>query len=140
MSDSNGRIHLLGDHRAVSKIAKTDDQGRVLKHNATIEDVHRIVIEECDKVHQFYLGQIPPHVARMIQDALLAYGLIRLDPNLDIKPVEAEVAQPAEQLPRNEQVDGSSPSLSSEGSDVPPDNADIVTAFHPPLETSEGAT
>jgi hypothetical protein len=71
-----GRIHLLNDHR--SPQAKTDDQGRVLKHNASIQDAHQIAIEEGNKVHEFYLNQIPPFVARMIQDALVSYGLIKL--------------------------------------------------------------
>lgn len=131
MSDGNGRIHLLGDHRQpTSKLGKTDNQGRVLSHNASIKEVHDIVVEEASKVHSFYLDQIPPFVARMIQDALIAYALIKLDPNLDIKPVEATVEAPV--------VAGNAGGDPTEAaSTAPPKNADIVTAFHPPLD---GAT
>lgn len=54
----------------------TDSEGRKLSHNATVQDVHDIVIQECAKVHEFYLQQIPHFTARMIQDALMSYGLV----------------------------------------------------------------
>ncbi len=57
-----------------------DAQGRVLRHNATVLDVHQIVKDECDKIHQHYLVQVPNFVAHMVQDALLGYGLIQPTP------------------------------------------------------------
>lgn len=56
----------------------TDAYGRVLRHNATIKDVYDIVAAETTKVHEFYLNQLPPFVARMIQDSLMSYDLIKL--------------------------------------------------------------
>lgn len=60
-----------------SKKAK-DAQGRVLSHNATVKDVYDIATQKQTDVHEFYMNQIPPFVARMIQDALMEYGLIKL--------------------------------------------------------------
>ncbi len=68
-----------------------DAQGRVLRHNATVLDVHQIVKDECDKIHQFYLKQIPNFVAHMLQDALIGYGLIQ--------PVVAPPDKPASDAP-----------------------------------------
>lgn len=47
---------------------------------------HEIVTQECAKVHEHYLQQIPNFVARMIQDALMTYGLIVPQPGTDIAP------------------------------------------------------
>ena len=71
-----------------------DAQGRVLRHNATVLDVHQIVKDECDKIHQFYLKQIPNFVAHMLQDALIGYGLIQ--PVVAPKAEEAAPASPTD--------------------------------------------
>lgn len=44
----------------------------------TVRRARELVIEECKKVHEFYLQQIPTYVAKMTQDALLHYGLIKI--------------------------------------------------------------
>ena len=80
--ESNGPT-LLGPNGAALRPPKTDVHGRVLKHNAKIEEVYEIVAEETAKVHEFYLQQIPTYVARMIQDALMSYGLIKLNPAVE---------------------------------------------------------
>lgn len=123
-TNGNGksRIHLL-DHQPPRHPAK-DAKGRPLHRAPDLQTVYELIAEETAKVHEYYLNQIPQFVARMIQDALLSYGLIKLDPAAEEQlkaaaATPAEVAQPAEQLPRNEQVDGSSPSLSS---DQPPES------------------
>jgi hypothetical protein len=81
-ANGNGKILSLGEQGG-----KKDAHGRVLRHNATIEDVHRIAVEEAAKVHEFYLEQIPAFVARMIQDALIGYGLLVPPPGTDITPL-----------------------------------------------------
>lgn len=99
-----------------------DAQGRVLRHNATVLDVHQIVKDECDKVHQFYLKQIPPFMANMIQDALLGYGLIQqaagsavptdsgtgVAPTTDAAPV-ASVPPAPDAPPSDGKPDGATP-------------------------------
>lgn len=77
--EANGPA-LFGPNGGMARPPKTDTQGRVLKHNATVQDVYEIVAAETAKVHEFYLNQLPPFVARMIQDSLMSYGLIQLDP------------------------------------------------------------
>lgn len=77
--NGNGRIVSLSD-----RLPKTDTQGRVLRHNATIADVHGIVQEECAKVHEHYLNQIPKFTAQMIQDALVGYGLLQVVPQPEV--------------------------------------------------------
>jgi hypothetical protein len=92
VTTGNGKILSLSEQGG-----KKDTHGRLLKHNATIEEVHKIVVEECDKVHQFYLVQLPAFVARMIQDALVGYGLLQPLPSTDIVPaVEPPTEPPAE--------------------------------------------
>lgn len=55
---------------------------------ATKADVVRLVADEVSKVHEYYLNQIPPFTGRMIQDALLSYGLIKVVPGTtDIAPI-----------------------------------------------------
>lgn len=78
MSGESTGPTLLGPNGHSLRPPKTDVHGRVLKHNATIQEVYEIVAEECAKVHEFYLNQIPAYTARMIQDALLGYGMIKL--------------------------------------------------------------
>lgn len=120
---------------------------RIRKGNdfITVQQAYDMVIQECAKVHEHYLAQIPTYTARMIQDALLDLKLVKIvagdegvpiivastDPRPEMeRPVApvtdapAEVAQPGEQRPRNAQVDGSSPSLSS---DAPPPAAEMAT-------------
>lgn len=69
MSDGNGRIPIIGGHRPAMK--KDSDL-------ITVRECRAIVADECAKVHEYYLNQIPPFVGRMIQDALMSYGLIKL--------------------------------------------------------------
>jgi hypothetical protein len=98
MAEGNGngdRIHLLGDHKPKANRKQTDAFGRVLVHNATVEDVYQIVAGETAKVHDFYLQQIPPFVAKMIQDALMSYGLIQLTPDAKLAATPPEGEQPA---------------------------------------------
>jgi hypothetical protein len=78
--EGNGRILTINGSRP------TDAQGRVLKHNATIEEVYQIAAAEAVKVNEFYLDQIPAFVARMIQDALISYGLVVIPEGTDIRP------------------------------------------------------
>ena len=91
MTTGNGKILSLHEQGG-----KKDAHGRLLKHNATIEEVHNIVIEESVKVNEFYVEQIPAFVARMIQDALIGYGLLQPLPGTDIVPA---VEPPATETP-----------------------------------------
>jgi hypothetical protein len=86
----NGRILSLKEQGG-----KRDQHGRVLRHNATIEDVHSITVENAVKVHEFYLEQLPAFVARMIQDALIGYGLLE-PPPAPLPVPQIETATPAE--------------------------------------------
>jgi hypothetical protein len=52
----------------------------------TVKQAHELIVQECTKVHEFYLNQIPNYMAAMIQDALLHYGLIAPLPAPDIQP------------------------------------------------------
>ncbi len=89
--NGNGRILSLREQGG-----KKDQHGRLLRHNATIEDVHNIANEQAVKVHEFYMEQIPAFVARMIQDALIGYGLFTPLPGTDIVPqVEMTPPEPA---------------------------------------------
>jgi hypothetical protein len=90
VTTGNGKILSLHEQGG-----KKDAHGRLLKHNATIEEVHKIVVEECDKVHRYYLEQVPAFVARMIQDALVGYGLLQPLPGTDIVPAVETPAEPA---------------------------------------------
>lgn len=90
MSETNGhdanaegmsRILSIADaKRPQSKSSLTQRQRDEI--NAAI---HNAIMQECAKVHEHYLTQIPHFVARMIQDALLSYGLIVAPPS-DIAP------------------------------------------------------
>jgi hypothetical protein len=66
-----------------------------LKHSATVQEVHDICIEEFVRVNEFYAEQYPAFVARMIQDALVGYGLLQPLPGTDIVP-KAETKTPTE--------------------------------------------
>jgi hypothetical protein len=87
--NGNGRILSLKE-----QAGKKDAHGRALRHNATIEDVHNISVEQSVKVHEFYMEQIPAFVARMIQDALVGYGLLTPLPGTDIVPAVEPVVPP----------------------------------------------
>ena len=50
---------------------------------ATRQDVADMIAAECAKVHEYYLNQIPPFCARMIQDALISFGLLQVAPGPD---------------------------------------------------------
>ncbi len=39
-------------------------------------------------MHEFYLTQMPPFTARMIQDALMSYGLIQLKEGVTLEGAE----------------------------------------------------
>lgn len=80
MSESNGkgRILSLDDKRMVNPRKANDF--------ITVQQAQQMVMEECAKVHEHYLTQIPEFVARMIQDALLHYGLIKPAEGADIAP------------------------------------------------------
>ncbi len=86
MNETNGqapetkRILSLEAARA-NKIRKGNDL-------ITVQQCYDMVIQECAKVHEHYLQQIPNYTARMIQDALLHYGLIQPLPGVDIQPVK----------------------------------------------------
>lgn len=64
------------------RILSLDDKRMVLPRKGndfiTVAQAQQMVVEETTKVHEYYLEQIPPYVARMIQDALMSYGLIKL--------------------------------------------------------------
>lgn len=90
-NNGNGRILSLKEQGG-----KKDQHGRLLRHNATIEEVHSICVEEAVKVHEFYMEQIPAFVARMIQDALVGYGLLTPAPGTDIVPQVETASTPPE--------------------------------------------
>lgn len=75
----------------------------------TVQQAYDMVIQECAKVHEHYLTQIPNFMARMIQDALLSYGLIAL-PASDISPAPVADAggssEPAGDVSGGEAVQG----------------------------------
>lgn len=54
--------------------------GKMRKGNdfITVQQAYDLIIQECAKVHEHYLTQIPQHVARMVQDALLDYQLTKI--------------------------------------------------------------
>lgn len=78
-----------------------DSEGRVLRHNATVMEAHQIAIEEGNKMHAFYMNQLPAFVAHMIQDALVGYGLIP-EPLPPMTPCRCGHVGPPEVLPLGE--------------------------------------
>lgn len=91
MSDTNGNGQAEGRILTLDAVRKPKDRGSDL---ATKQDVANMIATECAKVHEHYLTQIPAFVARMIQDALLSYGLIVVPPGTtDIAPAAAESAE-----------------------------------------------
>lgn len=80
MSEPNGKGSLLSLETArASRPRKGNDL-------ITVQQAYDMVIQECAKVHEHYLTQLPHFTARMIQDALLSYGLIVPQPGVDIAP------------------------------------------------------
>lgn len=71
MSDDNGTPRVLTLDAARRPSRKGNDF-------ITVRHAQEMVIEECKKVHEFYLQQIPAHTAQMVQDALLHYGIIKV--------------------------------------------------------------
>lgn len=69
------KIISLNDHRNGAG-PKTDDQGRVLKHAATIQEAHDIAITHAKGVTEFYMNQLPGFVNQSIMAALIHHGLI----------------------------------------------------------------
>lgn len=66
--NGNGQIHVMGSGRPLGRDGDW----------VTVAQCRALIAEECGRVHEHYLHQIPPFVARMIQDALLSYGLVTL--------------------------------------------------------------
>lgn len=90
MSDNNGNGKILGiDQARRQRVLKPGDY-------ITVSQAHDMVIQECAAVHEHYLKQIPPYVARMIQDALMSYGLIQLQPGSaeELAAVQRQMATP----------------------------------------------
>lgn len=98
--NGNGTNRILSLDQVASQRNAKDDHGRLLRGNATVREAHEIAIEEGNKVHEFYLKQIPPFTARMIQDALVSYGLIKLSPDAQLAatPPDTPTSAPADPL------------------------------------------
>lgn len=121
--NGNSRLHLLSDHKAPADRNATDGHGRKLRHNATVEDVYQIVAEECAKVHEYYLTQVPGFVAKMIQDALMSYNLIKVEANAEGQPaVVPTTPTPEQAVAHAREVAGLPPLV-----DQPPPVADMAT-------------
>lgn len=90
-ANGNGAGRIVSLDQVRSDRNATDAKGRKLRHNATVEEAHEIAKEEavaeCSKVNEYYLQQIPHFVANMINDALIAYGLIKLMAGPNGQPV-----------------------------------------------------
>lgn len=91
------------------------------------ETVARALADEVPKVHEFYLKQIPDFVARMIQDALLHYGLIKPVEPVDIQPKPEGVAVAGESTPA---AGSPAASLGNASVDAGPSDSDPEAA-HP---------
>ncbi len=66
--------------------------GDYITRQQAADMVRDALASEIPKIHSFYLDQIPNFVARMIQDALLHYGLIKAAEPVDIQPAPGGVA------------------------------------------------
>lgn len=86
MSAENGKPNGASRILSLDGARKPKDKGSDL---ATKQDVANIIAAEVSKVHEYYLNQIPAFTARMIQDALIAYGLISVQPGPDGTPIVA---------------------------------------------------
>lgn len=91
MTDGNGESPILSlssnGRRPLNK------SGDWLTRADAEQMVTAALASEIPKIHDFYLNQIPSFVARMVQDGLLAHGLIR--------PIEPE---PVGDAPSSENV------------------------------------
>lgn len=87
MSETNGNGTAPEVNRILSLEAARSAKQRKGNDFITVQQAYDMVIQECAKVHEFYLEQIPHFTARMIQDALLSYGLIKPIEGADIAPV-----------------------------------------------------
>lgn len=67
----NGRILSLDTPTKSRPLGKGSDF-------ITVQQCAEIMAVETSKVHEYYLTQIPAFTARMIQDALMSYGLITM--------------------------------------------------------------
>ncbi len=129
MSETNGqapetkRILSLEAARA-NKIRKGNDL-------ITVQQCYDMVIQECAKVHEHYLQQIPNYTARMIQDALLHYGLIQPLPGVDIQPVkDALIASEATPATGLDSVDA----IPASGDNGKVDTPDTIAPLPPEAE------
>ncbi len=95
----NGHIPIVGHRPAMKKDSDL----------CTVAEARKIAADECTKVHEFYLNQIPQFVARMIQDALMSYKLITLTDEAQL------AATPTDEPPREQ-----APAVA----DVPPSDGD----------------
>lgn len=93
MSDTNGHdANAEGMSRILSLKDAKPKHALTRAQRAEVERLaYDMVIQECAKVHEHYLTQLPHFVARMIQDALMSYGLIVPQPGTDIAPAAAPV-------------------------------------------------
>lgn len=117
MSAENGKNRILSlDGARSNRIRKGNDF-------ITVQQAYDLIIQECAKVHEHYLTQIPQHVARMVQDALLDYRLTKIvlgDDNVPIivahfdpRPVWERPVAPPDAAPSAE-----TPPTPAEGDEV----------------------
>lgn len=115
--NGNGSNRILTLEQAASQRNAKDEKGRLLRHNATVLDAHQIAVEEGTKIHEFYMNQIPPFVARMIQDALLGFGLIQLGPEAQL--AATPTGQPGGEPAATSDTTGASPAPATGPADAP---------------------
>lgn len=99
MSESNGKSILSLEAARAQRPQKDNDFITVKQARGLAYD---LVMQECAKVHEHYLTQIPVFVARQIQDALLLYGLLVPAPGTDITPSGDTLAPPVPETPSAE--------------------------------------
>ena len=103
------------DQKRVSRMSKGNDF-------ITVQQAYDMVIQECAKVHEHYLQQIPTYVAKMTQDALVHYGLIVPLPE---NGVETPHGAPAAE------VDSGNTAEPQSGDAVPPADATAQPTDYP---------
>lgn len=94
MSDGNG----TNGTPAAPRILSLDQARQPMRKDndlCTIAQARQLAAEEYTKVHEFYLNQIPPYVARMIQDALMSYGLIKLSDEAQLAATQVDASAAA---------------------------------------------
>ena len=87
MSDTNGTPRILTLDSAKRPIGKAGDF-------ITRQQCHDMIVEECNKIHHFYLQQIPPFVFQMINDGLVHHQLIEPPPPTKPEAVPADSNAP----------------------------------------------